>query len=124
MTIYTAVNLGLYMASNPLGFLNGSWSPGQILSQLGVNIVNGQVPGLQGIYWATTPFVFNPDPNGPGFSPSGGDSTFLNSSTYPDSIIIIQQHTSVPEPSSLTLFGLGSLGLLGFAACRRKPTTT
>jgi hypothetical protein len=121
-TIYAAVNLPLYMASNPLGFLDGSWSPGQTLSQLGVNIVDGQVAGLQGIYWATTPFVFNSDPTGPGFSPAGGDSTLLNSSSYPDPIVILQQHTSVPEPSSLTLLGFGSLGLIGCAAWgRRKP---
>jgi len=32
------------------------------------------------------------------------------------------QTQCVPEPSALTLFGLGTLGLLGFARLRRKPT--
>ncbi len=59
-TIYTAVNEGLYMQSNPYGFLGGQYTIGASLRSLGINIVNGQIPGVLGIYFATTPFTFDP----------------------------------------------------------------
>lgn len=114
VTIYTAVNLPLYLADNPFGFFNGNWSVGQTLSDLGVTIAGGQIAGLQGIYFATTPFGFNPDPNGVGFSPEGGDSTLLDSSTYPYDILIVEQHQTTPE---LPTGFLTSMGVL--AAARR-----
>jgi hypothetical protein len=118
-TIYTAVNLGLYATNNPDGFLGGDWSPGQTLSQLGVQIVNGQIPGVEGIYWATTPFVFNSDPNTPGFTPEGGDSNLLNSASYGDDIVILQQHlTPVPVPSSLVLIASSIVPLFAIGSSR------
>jgi hypothetical protein len=114
-TIYTAVNMDLYLSSNPNGFLNGNWSIGQTLDELGINIINGQISGVQGIYFATSDFTF--DPNSPtGWIPIGGDSAWLNySSQTPSSITLgIQaEHDGVliPEPSStLSLLALGTLG--------------
>ncbi|WP_287078474.1 MULTISPECIES: PEP-CTERM sorting domain-containing protein [unclassified Microcystis] len=114
-TIYTEVNLDLYLSSNPNGFLNGNWSIGQTLDELGINIINGQISGVQGIYFATSDFTF--DPNSPtGWIPIGGDSAWLNySSQTPSSITLgIQaEHDGVliPEPSStLSLLALGTLG--------------
>jgi hypothetical protein len=96
VTVYTAVNLKLYMIENPNGFLGGSWAPGQTLEELGLTIVDGQIPGVEGITWSTTPFQFDPDPAGPGFVPSGGDASLLNSESFPYSLMIIEQHATTP----------------------------
>ena len=80
------------MTENPEGFLDGTWEVGQTLSELGVEIVNGEVAGVQGIYWATTDFEFDPDPAGRGFTPVGGDANLLNSAAYAHEIEILQQH--------------------------------
>lgn len=90
-TIYTAVNLGLYYDANPNGFNGGNWAPGQSLTDLGISIENGEAPGLQGIQWATTEFVFDPT-SATGFVPSGGAGTLLTNADYPNDIVIIQQH--------------------------------
>lgn len=111
LTIYTAVNLALYQESNPLGFLSGNWAVGQTLNELSIDIVNGVIPGLEGIFWSTTPFEF--DPNSlTGFTPIGGDDNLLDSSIFPTNIVILQEHvTPVPEPTStLSLLALGTLG--------------
>lgn len=93
-TIYTAVNLSVYYASNPNGFDNGNWVVGQTLGDLGIDIVNGVAPGLEGIQWATTEFVF--DPLSPtGFVPTGGPSTLLTSASYPTELLILQQHADI-----------------------------
>lgn len=105
-TIYTAVNLDLYINENPLGFLNGAWSIGQTLDDLGLEIISGEIPGLEGIFWATTPFEFDPNPFGRGFTPLGGDANLLDSSAFGFDIAILQQHFTVPEPSTISLFGL------------------
>lgn len=96
VTIYTAVNLKLYMTENPNGFLGGAWAPGQTLDDLGLTIVNGTIPGVEGITWSTTPFVFNPDPAGPGFVPRGGPGSLLNSLSFPYALMIVQQHATTP----------------------------
>ena len=101
LTIYSAVNLRLYMTENPDGFLDGLWSIGQTLSELGVEIVNGEVAGIQGIYWATTEFEFDPDPAGRGFTPVGGDVNLLDSASYEHEIEILQQHVA-PIPGGGT----------------------
>jgi hypothetical protein len=108
-TIYTAVNLDVYLRENPLGFLNGDWSVGQTLDDLGLTITNGVIPGLQGIYWSTTPFIFDPDPSGNGYMPSGGAANYLNSDLYPEDIGAISEHP--PEPATLFLLTLGGLFL-------------
>ena len=76
LTIFAAVNLELYMTENPKGFLDGAWEVGQTLSDLGVEIVNGEVAGVQGIYWATTDFEFDSDPPGGGSHLSEATPTF------------------------------------------------
>ncbi len=90
-TIYTAVNLGIYLDANPFGFLSGDWHPGQTLTQLGVEIVDGQIEGLEGIYWSTTEFVFDPLSEW-GFAPAGGTANLLNSATYPSELRIQEEH--------------------------------
>lgn len=107
LTVFAAVNLGLYLKSNPLGFLDGNWAVGDTLSELGIEIVNGQIAGLDGIAFSTTPFEFDPDPLGPGWVPTGGDANLLDSNNFPTDIVVLQQHT--PEPCTLTLLALGGL---------------
>ncbi len=80
LTIYTAVNLELYL-SNPNGFLDGEWTTGQTLDELGITIIDGQVPGLAGIYWATSDFTFDPDSE-TGWVPVDGNSAWLNSNVF------------------------------------------
>ncbi len=101
MTIYTAVNLDLYMTENPQGFLGGEWAPGDSLNDLGVKIVDGQVVGVEGIYWATTPFEFDPDPAGPGFVPSGGSGTLLSSTDLFYDLVIVQQHVDLASSADV-----------------------
>ncbi len=97
VTIYTAVNLQLYMTENPNGFLGGGWAPGQMLEELGIAIVDGKIPGVEGITWSTTPFRFDPDPAGPGFVPVGGAGSLLNSLSFPYALMIVEQHATTPE---------------------------
>jgi hypothetical protein len=118
-TLYTAVNLDLYQKKNPLGFLGGAWTVGQTLSGLGLAIHNGEIAGLEGIYWATTPFDFNPDPASRGWTPQGGDAFLFDSETAPYPVGIAASHIippAVPEPSIYGFFGASVLALL---VCRR-----
>lgn len=119
LTLYTAVNLALYMNSNSLGFLDGAWSVGDTLSDLNIEIIDGAISGLEGISWATTPFEFNSDPTGVGFTPIGGDANLLNSSLVGYDIVVLQQHagTPVPEPTTMLLF---ASGLIGFVSAQWK----
>ena len=113
-TIYTAVNLDVYLNDNPNGFLDGNWSDGQLLDDLGIHIVNGQILGLNGIYWSTTEFAFDPD-SATGWVPMGGGSNLLNSDVYQSqfgAIGILASHTAVvPEPSILSLVALCLFGM-------------
>lgn len=121
LTIYTAVNLDLYMASNPLGFLGGNWQLGQTLDELGLHIVDGTLPGLEGIYWSTSPFTFDPD-SATGYVPAGGSAAWLNSDAFQDThgdIGIIAAHaSSIPEPSEWLLLCVGLSAMS--VAVRRK----
>jgi hypothetical protein len=45
--------------SNPNGFLNGNYVIGDRIEALGVSIVNGSIPGVAGIYFATTELGFD-----------------------------------------------------------------
>jgi hypothetical protein len=113
-TIYAAVNFNLYLANNPQGFLNGQWALGQTLSSLGLTITNGQIPGVEGILWATTEFVFDANSD-IGWSPIGGASALLNSVDFQEAngdITILAAHTTMPEPSTMLLISLGCVGLL------------
>ena len=120
--VYAAVDLATYCADNPLGPLGGAWSVGQTLDDLGLQIVNGQIPGVQGLYFATTDFTL--DPNSPtGWVPIGGSSAWLDSSTFESGGLpmgIIAEHEVIPEPSTLALVGLGTLSLLAYVWRRRN----
>jgi hypothetical protein len=119
-TVYTAVNEQLYMQSNPLGFLGGNYKMGDNLGALGISIVDGQIPGIQGLYFATTPFGFDPN-SATGFVPIGGPGTWLNTSasavggaasaTSSSGFEINGIHASVPEPAEYLLLGGGLLAL-------------
>jgi len=50
LTIYAAVDLLLYLQNNPVGFSGGNWATGQTLNSTGMQIVNGRIAGLQGMY--------------------------------------------------------------------------
>ncbi|MCC8998737.1 MAG: hypothetical protein LM522_04450 [Candidatus Contendobacter sp.] len=114
LTIYTAVNLDVYLNDNPNGFLGGNWSNGQTLDDLGIHIINGQILGVNGIYWATTEFTFDPD-SATGWVPIGGSSNFLNSDdwegTFGDIGILASHASSIPEPSTLSLVVLCIFGI-------------
>jgi hypothetical protein len=123
ITIYEAVNLDLYIASNPDGIVGGNYAVGQTLTGLGVNIINGQVPGIQGLYFSLSPFTF--DPNSlTGYVPSGGDSTLLNSSSFEAEhgelgIIGIRQQVAIPKPSAWLLAAAGLVCVLSARAIHR-----
>ncbi|WP_090288016.1 hypothetical protein [Nitrosomonas mobilis] len=113
ITIYTAVNLDLYIANNPLGFNDGNWIVGDTLSSLGLEIIDGQIAGLEGIVWSLTPFEF--DPNSVwGFVPEGGNLNLLNSVDFGSvPIEIVQRHIgqNIPEPGILFLILCGLMCL-------------
>lgn len=119
-TIYTAVNLDMYFASNPLGFDGGDWEAGQTLADLGVTIVNGQAPGMLGVQWATAPFVYSATAP-TGFAPSVPGS-LLNSATYGTPIAVVQQASNFFNdnckcPGDLDESGVVDSGdVAGFAA--------
>ena len=90
-TIFTAVDLTLYGASNPDGFGEPGGSVGKSLSGLGVVIVDGQVEGLEGIYWASSEWTL--DTTGRSiFKPIGGIGTLLNSADCPDDLQVVAEH--------------------------------
>jgi len=106
--LYVAVNLERYIAANPFGFNAGNWHQGDTLSNLGITIVNGQASGVDGIYWATSPWAFDPNPSGYGFTPVGGADSLFNSTGMES---IVSMTSSVPEPESWALL-LTSLGVV------------
>ena len=129
-TIYTAVNLGLYLEKNPFGFLGGAWQTSQTLSELNVSVVNGQIQYLvngltrtvEGLYLATTDFNFDPN-SATGYVPSGGDSALLNSDAYEDlygDIGILAEHRETPEPATLFLAG-GAIVVVAFRRLTKRP---
>jgi hypothetical protein len=118
--VYEAVDLATYYANNPLGPLGGNWSVGQTLDGLGLQIVNGQIPGVQGLYFATTDFTLDPL-SATGWVPTGGSSAWLDSSTFESDgpLGIVAEHYDVPDPSTLAPFGFSALSLLAFRRARR-----
>jgi hypothetical protein len=123
LTIYTAVDLLQYETHNPLGFLGGDYQIGQTIDQLGIKVVNGQISGLEGIYFSTTPFLFDPN-SATGYVPDGGSSGWLNSADFESAngtIYINGIHNATsPEPSSVALLGIGTIFLLRHINRRRK----
>ena len=126
-TIYTAIDLNVYLAANPLGPLGGNYFPGQTLDGLGLTISGGVIPGVAGLYFATTDFVL--DPGSPtGWVPVGGPASWLESAAYqstvgPIYIIAIDSSeplSAVPEPSTHLLGLICLLVLYGCPARRRR----
>ncbi len=91
-TIFTAVDMNLYGASNPGGFGDLGASVGKNLSGLGVTIVDGQVEGLEGIYWATSEWTLDTTGGRSIFKPIGGVGTLLNSADCPDDLEVVAEH--------------------------------
>ena len=92
-TIYTAVDLNLYTASNPDGPLDGDWAKGDTLASLNLTILNGRIMGVAGIYFATCEFEFDPD-SATGWVPVNPNG-WLNSATYQAAhgmIHVLDQH--------------------------------
>jgi len=97
--LYALVYTDLYVENNPNGFLDGNWSVGNSLGNLNVSIVNGQVNGIHGIWWATGEWLPSFDINGMvTFSHTG----ILYNSVPQD--VLISQHYQVPAP--LPIMGL------------------
>lgn len=124
-TIYSAVNLELYFSRNPFGPLNGQYSIGQTLGELGLSIVDGRIPGIEGLYFATSEFTFDPA-SVTGLVPTGGPSSLLDSDQYEaanGSLAILGVHHGVPEPPALILQGIGTLAVLGYAWGRGRRSS-
>jgi hypothetical protein len=119
-TIYMAVDLGTYMSSNPNPF--GSFTLGQTLSSFGVTITNGQISGINGLYFATAELVYDPTT---GVAPIDGSAGWLNSVSYQSSYgpigVIGSIGVAAPEPSSLLLLGSAVVGLSGLLRKRMQP---
>ncbi|MBN4060276.1 hypothetical protein JYT11_00335 [Planctomycetaceae bacterium AH-315-I19] len=118
-TIYTAVNLDIYLNNNPNGFLDGAWAVGDSLIDLGISIVDGKVPGLEGVLFATSDFFYDPFSEF-GWSPFGGSASLLNSDAYQaesgqNALTILQEHIGVPSPASSLV-----LAVAGLASCKRR----
>lgn len=84
-TIYTAVNLPLYIEKNPFGLLDGQYDLDYLLDDLGY-ILDGELfasdnTKIEGIYFATSDWGLDPD-DPLGLYPLAGKSTLLNSSIF------------------------------------------
>lgn len=114
LKIYTAVNLDIYLKDNSNGFLDGNWSIGKTLDDLGLSIINGQITGLNGIYWSLTDFFVDVNSD-TGWTPIGGSSNFLNSNDFQSTfgaIGILGSHSAdVPEPTTLALVAVCFCGI-------------
>ncbi len=81
VNLYCAVNLELYMTTNPLGFVGAEPVPAEsTLADFGVDINDGQVEGVEGIYYATCPFVLDPN-SATGWVPTD-PNCWLNSDVF------------------------------------------
>lgn len=117
-TIYTAVNLPLYIEKNPFGLLDGQYDLDYRLDDLGY-VLDGELfardhTKIEGIYFATSDWGLDPDDPW-GFYPIEGKATLLNSIIFQNDygkIGIKTIYEPVPEPSTGVLFLAGSLGLL------------
>jgi hypothetical protein len=110
------LDLSTYIDSNPNAF--GPYQIGMSLADLDVdNIINGQIPGIAGLYFATGDLGL--DPNSPiGFAPlSGSSSDWLNSAAYesaygPLGVVSSLSSNGAPEPKSILLLPVGVFLLL------------
>jgi hypothetical protein len=95
-TLYSLVNLDVYIGAMP------TFTEGQVFT-----VVNGQVAGLPGMFFSTTPFTFDP-------------MTGFSDPPYSGQAVAETQHDfdSVPEPAAWALLVLG-LSVVG-AALRRR----
>lgn len=103
-TLYSLVDLHQYLQAVP------SFTFGEQFT-----ITNGQSDALPGMLFSTTPFTYDPS------SPTGFDDPPYSGDATADSMHAIQ---STPEPSTITLLGLGTLGLFAYGLRRRKQALT
>lgn len=120
LTIYTAVDLGIYLEANPMGFNNGNYFIGQPLFSMSLDIINGRIAGLEGIYFATSEFTFDPLSE-TGWVPINGDSGWLNSIDFQQEVsqlrlIGIHEGVIVPVPAGVWT----GIALLGVLAIHRR----
>jgi len=99
--LFSLVDLEVYLDSIPAFSLGDAFS-----------VTNGLVPGLPGMKFSTTPFVFDPD--------NGFSGTDFSGEAFADSSHGL---TAVPEPGALTMFGTGCLGMIGAAFYRNRRRT-
>jgi hypothetical protein len=110
--LYSLVYLDMYIRGNPLGFLNGNWITGQTLEELSLEVTDGVISGLDGIWISTAEWIptFNND----------GKVTYSTSGTLYTSVsgdaIDSQESSFVPGP--LPIFGVGAA--FGFSRKLRK----
>jgi hypothetical protein len=90
--LYSLVDLSAYLKSIPQFSLGESF-----------DVVNGEVAGLAGMMFSTSPFVFDPD-------------TGFSSTPFSGEAIVEGQHgaTAVPEPGTLITFLMGMVFLLSY----------
>ena len=83
-----------------------------------LNLQNASVPNVDGVYWDENSGPSQASENDVGSIPSEAFTLTFGSSTTSTSTSTSTTGTSVPEPSSIMLFGSGILGLAG--VLRRK----
>ena len=91
-SIYAFVNLRLYTESNPWPLL----TPGDTVS-----VVNGEIPGLEGIAWGTTPFTYDPT----------SELGYVTDAPYTGDATLQNFHDNVPEPATAMLLAAGVAGV-------------
>jgi len=94
-TIFMAVNLGMFIEKNPFWINDVDPVIGTSLSEMGIEIVDGRIDGVEGMCFATSRLVFDPDAE-IGFTPEGGPSTWLNSADSPYELGILSINGNVP----------------------------
>jgi hypothetical protein len=103
--IYMGVDLGAYLLNSDAA-LNWHFDNGWSLEDLGVTIVDGQIPGVAGLVFSTSMLEFDPN-SSTGFVPMAGEGSWLNSDAYEAANgaigVVGTFTTAVPEPSAMWL---------------------
>jgi hypothetical protein len=104
-----ASDLGFTLANTGAPIAPGSYNGGALTISIGA----GVAPGVYTIHTTTNP-ADNATIKGTEISDGAFAGHFVNSSTYTITV------SAVPEPATMSLFGLGGLGTLGLAVIRRR----